>query len=106
MTPDNAIFELHGIWAALKLFLLMPLFRAIYSRLSGRSKLPAYTFAHSLDNDVDIMRETMKLASEGKLKACIDDRGPFEFTSEGAQSAFQLQESRHIRGKVVISALN
>lgn len=106
MTPDNYIFELNSIWDALKLFLFTPLFRATYSRLSSRTKLPAYTYAMSLDNDVEIMRETLKLSSEGKLEACIDDRGPFDFTTEGAQGAFQLQASRHVRGKVVISVLN
>ena len=67
-----------------------------------RKQLPAFTFAMSLDNDLDIMNETLQLAKDNKLKACVDDRGPFSFTTEGAREAFQLQESRHVRGKVVI----
>ena len=102
LTPDNPHFEIHSIWAALKLFLFTPLFRATYSRLWNRSSLPTYTYAMSLDNDVNIMKETLALASENKLKACMDDRGPFDWTTQGAQDAFQLLESRHVRGKVII----
>merc|ERR1711933_574241 len=35
MTPDEAIFELHGVWAALKLFLFTPLYRALNSRITN-----------------------------------------------------------------------
>merc|ERR1712232_158048 len=101
-TPDRAIFELRGLSDALKLFLVVPLFRAIHSRTVGRARLPAYTYAMCLDNDVEIMRQTLQLASKSKLKACIDDRSPFDFTNEGVRGAFRLQESRHARGKVVI----
>jgi hypothetical protein len=106
MTPDEPLFKINSIWEGMKLFLFTSLFRAIYSRLNDRAKLPAYTFAMSIDNDVQIMKETLKLASENKLKACIDDRGPFAFTTEGAQDAFKLQASRHVRGKVVIRGPN
>ena len=34
--------------------------------------------------------------------ACIDDSGPFPFTTEGIRDAFHLQASRHAKGKVVI----
>jgi D-arabinose 1-dehydrogenase-like Zn-dependent alcohol dehydrogenase len=91
-----------SIWGLLKLFLFTPMYRALYSRTTRRTKLPAYKFAFSLDNDVGIMKETLQLASEKKIKACIDDRGPFAFSSEGAQDAFQLLANRHVRGKVVI----
>lgn len=102
LVPDKHIYELHNIWQGLKLLLFRNLYRAFYSRTMGQAKLPAYTFAMSLDNRVEIMKETLQLASENKLKACVDDRGPFDFTTEGAQAAFQLQESRRVRGKVVI----
>lgn len=102
-TPDEPLFELSGIGPALKLFLCTPLFRAMISRSIRKSKLPAYTYAMSLDNDDEIMTETLKLASEKKIEACVDERGPFEFTTDGAQEAFKLQASRHARGKVVIS---
>ena len=100
---DEGWYDLHSIWAALKKYLFVPLWRATYSRFFLRRKqLPAFTFAMSLDNDLDIMNETLQLAKDNKLKACVDDRGPFSFTTEGAREAFQLQESRHVRGKVVI----
>lgn len=100
---DEPWYELHGIWPALKKFLFVPLYRAIYSRAFwSRSKLPAFTFAMSLDTDKEIMRETLDLARKGDLKACIDDKGPFPFTKEGIIDAFELQESRHVKGKVII----
>ena len=105
LVPDVYNFELHSIWQAMKLFLFANMYRHVTSRSIYRATLPAHTFAMSLDNDVEIMKETLKLASENKLKACIDDRGPFEFTTEGVQQAFELQASRHVRGKVVVTVL-
>ncbi len=103
ISGDEPWYELHGIWPALKKFLFVPLYRAFYSRAFwNKSKMPKYSFAFSLENDREIMRETMKLASEGDLKACIDGRGPFPFTTQGVRDAFELQESRHVEGKVVI----
>jgi len=102
LTYDEALYSVDSIGHALNLFLFIPLFRAMISRSVKRAKMPKYTFAMSLDEDVDCLKDTLKLASEGKIVACIDDRGPFEFTTEGAQEAFKIQESRHVRGKVVI----
>merc|ERR1712038_1785825 len=100
---DEPWYELHSIWPALKTFLFVPLYRAMYTRVFwNRSKMPKFTFAFSLDNDKEIMRETMDLARKGELKACIDTKGPFSFTTEGVRDAFELQESRHVQGKVVI----
>jgi len=42
------------------------------------------------------------LAAQGKLKAVIDPSGPFPFTTKGVRAAFNLQKSRHPKGKVVI----
>jgi len=99
---DCHIYELHNIWQGLQLLLFRNLYRAIVSRTIGKTTLPAYTFAMSLDNKVDILRETFQLASDHKLQACVDDRGPFPFTTQGVQEAFQLQQSRQVRGKVVV----
>lgn len=100
---DEPWYELHSIFPALKKFLFIPLYRAIYTRLFwNRSSMPAYTFAMSLDPDRAIMKETMELAKEGKLKASIDGTGPFPFTTTGVRDAFELQKSRHIQGKTVI----
>ncbi|CAJ1957478.1 unnamed protein product [Cylindrotheca closterium] len=102
ITPDNAIFELHSIPAALKLFMLIPLWRYTKSRLWGRSRLPKYSFAISMPDKREVMTRTMQLAEEGSLKAVIDPKGPFPFTTEGVRNAFKLQESRHIQGKVIV----
>jgi len=100
---DEPWYELHSILPALKKFLFVPLYRAMYSRVFwNRSKMPAFTFAFSLDSDREIMKETMRLAKDGDLKACIDDKGPFAFTTNDIRKAFELQESRHVKGKVVI----
>lgn len=101
-TPDNIKFEIHGIWGALQLFLFTSLWRAIYSRLWDHSKVPSYAYAMCLQNDVKIMEETLDLASAGKLKACLDSRGPFKFETESVREAFRIQESSHAEGKVVI----
>lgn len=101
---DEFWYDVNGILPALKKFLLIPLWRASYSRLSpaSRKTLPAFTFATSLVNDLNIMNETLQLAKEGQLKASVDKRGPFSFTTTGVREAFRLQESRHVKGKAVI----
>lgn len=107
LSQDTAWYEAHSIFQALKLFLFTPLWRAVYSRLWwNKSHYPKFTFAMSLDTDPELMKETLNLASEGKLKACIDERGPFSFDTDGVRDAFALQESHHCKGKVVINILN
>jgi NADPH:quinone reductase-like Zn-dependent oxidoreductase len=102
ITADNATYEAHSVWPVLKLFMFIPLWRAIKSRAWARSKLPKYTFAMSLPGTRDVMTKTMKYAQDGVLKAVIDPAGPFPFTTEGVRKAFRLQESRHGKGKVVV----
>lgn len=102
VTPDTAIFEAHSVWPVLKMFLWVPLWRALKARTWARSRLPKYTFAMSLPQERDVMTKTMDFAAKGTLKAVIDPKGPFSFTTEGARKAFRLQESRHIHGKVVV----
>lgn len=103
LTPDSAIFEAHNVWTVLKLYLFIPLWRGIKSRLWARNRLPKYTFAMALDSERSHLTRTMNMAKSGTLKACIDTRGPFPFTTEGVRNAFRLQESRHVNGKVVIT---
>jgi len=103
LTPDEAIFEAKSLMGILKPFLFIPLWRAIKSRLWGRRSMPKYSFAHSLKFERTHLTHTMNLAQEGKLKACIDSRGPFPFTTDGVRKAFRLQETRHVKGKVVIT---
>jgi NADPH:quinone reductase-like Zn-dependent oxidoreductase len=102
VTPDNAIFEAHSFGPILKIFLWIPLWRALKSRLWGRSRLPKFTFAMSLSGERDVMTRTMEFAEKGTLKAVIDPQGPFAFTTEGVRKAFRLQETRHGHGKVVV----
>lgn len=100
---DEPWYELHGIWDALKTFLFTTLYRAMYSRVFwNRSSMPKFTFAMSLDGDRNVIRDTMKYAREGKLKAIVDDNGPFPFTTSGVRDAFKLQQDRHGEGKIVI----
>lgn len=101
-TPDNPIFEIHSIPSALHLFLIIPLWRAIKSRLWARFNLPSYTYAMSLPMESTHLTRTFDMAAQGTLKAVIDEKGPFPFTTKGVREAFQLQESRHPHGKVVI----
>lgn len=102
LTPDTAIYEVHSIARALNLFLWIPLWRAIKSRVWARSKLPKYTMAMSLDQERSHLTRTLEWARTGKIQAVIDPRGPFPFTTEGIRKAFRVQETRHGFGKVVI----
>jgi len=102
LTPDEAIFEAQTLLQILKPFLFIPLWRAIKTRLWKRKHLPKYSFAHSLAFERTHLTRTMNMAKEGSLKASMDDRGPFPFTTEGVRKAFRLQETRHINGKVVV----
>mmetsp|Transcript_23331 Transcript_23331/g.57416 ORF Transcript_23331/g.57416 Transcript_23331/m.57416 type:complete len:376 (+) Transcript_23331:46-1173(+) len=102
ITPDEAVFEIHSVPAALKLFALIPLGRYLKSRLWGRSRLPKYSFAMSMPDDRKPITRTLELAKEGSLQAVIDPKGPFPFTTEGVRGAFRLKESRHTHGKVIV----
>jgi NADPH:quinone reductase-like Zn-dependent oxidoreductase len=102
LTPDSAIFALPSISTALNLFLWIPLWRAIKSRLWCRSSLPKYTYAMCLDEERTHLTRTLEMAKAGKIQAVVDDRGPHSFTTEGVRAAFRVQESRHALGKVVI----
>jgi len=106
LTPDEAIFEATSLWGILKPFLVIPLWRALKSRLWGRRHLPKYSFAHSLEFERSHLTRTMNMAKDGNLKAVMDSRGPFRFTTEGVRKAFRLQETRHIHGKVVVQVQN
>lgn len=75
VTPDEAIFEIHNVPAAMKLFMFVPLWRYMKSRLWGRSRLPKYTFAMSLPGDRPVITRSMQLAKDGILKAVIDPKG-------------------------------
>jgi len=102
LTQDKAIFEAHSLLGILKPFLFIPLWRALKSRLWARHQFPKYSFAHSLDDERSHLTRTMNMAEDGTLKAVLDSQGPFSFTTEGIRKAFGLQETRHVRGKVVI----
>lgn len=100
--PDNPLFEIHSMWAALKVFLFPSLWRAMISRTWRRSKLPSYTYAIELPSTRPVMTRTMELAREGVLEPVMDPKGPFAFTTDGVRDAFRTQESRHAQGKVVV----
>ena len=103
LCPDEATFEAHTWWAILKIFLFPALWRALYSRLATRRRLPKYTYAIGLPSDRKDLDRILQFVSEGLVAPCIDPRGPFPFTTEGVVEAFKLQESRHVKGKAVIS---
>jgi len=113
LTPDTAIFALPSISAALKLFLLVPLWRALKSRTWAKKILPKYTYAMCLDEDRTHLTRTLTMATPNtteqpqlpSIHAVVDSRGPHPFTTEGVRTAFKIQESRHIRGKVVIQLM-
>lgn len=99
---DNAVLEVssmaHFLWKALHPALV----RSIWSRVWTRSTLPSYTFAMLGPEERIVVTKTLELADKGVLEAALDERGPFEFTTEGVRKAFHVQESRHVHGKVVI----
>lgn len=101
-TPDSAIFEIHSMLGVLKMFLFTPLYRAVSSRMWLRNKIPKYTFAMSLPEERSVITRTLKLAANKTLKGAVDPRGPFPFTTQGVRDAFNLLNSRHPQGKVVI----
>ncbi|KAL7507577.1 hypothetical protein ACHAXN_005863 [Cyclotella atomus] len=102
-TPDSAIFQGRSVWQILRVFLFPALWRATYTRIGfSRSYLPQYSYVIGLPSTSDIVTRTLSLAEEGKLIPCIDDSGPFPFTTEGVRDAFRLQASRHAKGKIII----
>jgi NADPH:quinone reductase-like Zn-dependent oxidoreductase len=99
--PDVPYFG-ESVSNLMSLFLCIPLWRVVKSRAWSRRNLPKFTFAMSLPKERSVMTKTMNFAEKGTLKAVIDPKGPFPFTTEGVRKAFRLQESRHIQGKVVV----
>ena len=99
-TPDNPIFEIHSIWAALKVFLFPSLWRYMKTRTYSRKSLPKYSYGIYLPNSRDVITRTFREVRQGKLSACFE--GPFPFTTEGVKEAFLVQKSRHAKGKVIV----
>ena len=99
--PSGPTFEIHGIWNLMSVFLFPILWKVMRSRLP-RSSLPKYSFAFALPETRDHLVDTLQAASEGRIKAVLDSKGPFPFTTQGIRDAFHLQESRHAQGKVVV----
>ena len=44
----------------------------------------------------------LRKVEDGSLKIVVDEKGPFPFTEEGVKAAWDLPESRHAHGKVVV----
>lgn len=101
--PDFPTFEAHSFGTILAIFVLKPLWRALTSRLFTRNKLPTFTQANGLPDAREVVTRTLNLAKKGTLKAVLDPKGPFPMTTEGVRKAFRLQESRHAKGKVVVT---
>ena len=102
ITPDDPMFEAHTMWQILKIFALPAIKRAIRTRTFSRSRLPKYSMAMALPSKRTNLSRALKLAGEGKLVPCTNSQHLFPFTTEGVCKAFRLQESRHVKGKVVI----
>lgn len=104
-TTDKPYFELHSAWGIMKTILFPALWRAMYTRGGmSRFSLPKYSYVMGLPTgNTDIATRTLALASENKLVPSIDPQGPFPFTTEGVRDAFRLQQSRHAKGKVVVT---
>ena len=101
LCPDEPKFEAHTWWAVLKIFLFPAVWRAMYSRLTTRGRLPKYTYAIGLPSKRTDLDRILQFVSDGQVVPCVDRS--FPFTTEGIVEAFKLQESRHVKGKVVIS---
>ena len=86
ITVDKPSFEIHSLWGIIMPFILIPLWRAIYTRVGiSRLSLPKYTQIMALPGSNNVVTRTMALASEGKLYPSIDPQGPFPFSTEGVQ---------------------
>ncbi|CAG9461758.1 unnamed protein product [Pedinophyceae sp. YPF-701] len=99
--------SIHTVWRMLLTsywdvakFMAPRLARGPWSALH-RGSAPRHSF-HVEDVDGKVLAEVLQLAGAGQLKVPLDTRGPFPFTTEGVRAAFDLHESHHARGKVVI----
>jgi len=100
--PIGPIFEIHSFWQVMLVFTFPILRKMFTTRTWRRWSLPAYTFAFSIPGTRDCVTRTLDLARRGKLRAVVDPKGPFPFTTEGVRDTFRLQKSRHVQGKAVI----
>lgn len=101
VTGDDPKPVIKSVWSILKLFFII-LGRPIWTLMIFWS-VPKYTAFVCLP-DAKMLRRLVREIEEHNLKTILDPRcAPyFEFTTEGVQKAFQLQESGHAHGKVVI----
>ena len=104
ITPDSPWYDVHNIWQGLQIFLFPGLWRALKSRTWARRSLPRYTYKLAIPMDSNqVVTQTWEAVQEGRLRAVVANQGrPFGFTTEQVRQAFQLQASRHTKGKVVV----
>ena len=100
-TSDNPSFEAHSLLPLIRLLVIKPMMRSLWSWIWTRRYMPLFVNANDcLPNDRSIITRTLDLVYQGKLEAIID--GPYDMTTEGAREAFKMVQSRHGKGKVVI----
>lgn len=76
-----------------------PLARMLWPRGGGA---PRYTMYGGVDDVAGTLTELMRLADEGKLTAIIDPSSPLPLTAAGVCTAFDVLQSWHAQGKVVV----
>lgn len=86
------------IWEGLRMFLPV-LWRTLWTYVYPW--VPSYAMIMCEPEEKD-WGELTKLVAEGRLKPVLTPSSPYPFTLEGVKQAFQLQDSRHAHGKVVV----
>jgi NADPH:quinone reductase-like Zn-dependent oxidoreductase len=104
-TSDQPIVELNSFFGILSMFMpFQPMWRAFTSRVFTRNRLLTYDKVNGIPDEREVITRTLELAKQGTLQPVMDPNGPFPMkTEEGVRQAFRRQESRHAKGKVVIT---
>lgn len=104
-TPDQPWYDVHSIWQAIQIFLLPGLWRALKSRTWSRRSLPKYSYVLAIPSQSnEVVRKAFSFYQQGRLQAVLaNDNKPFPFTTHGVREAFHLQESRHTKGKIIVT---
>jgi len=74
--------------------------RILYSRL--HPFVPKWVAPEALELHDGDLRELLDDVEQNRFKPILDPSSPFDFTEADLRKAFQLQNSRHAHGKVVI----
>jgi len=99
MNGDEPLMQIHNLYQTLQ-FMFPLVGRQLWTGICPF--VPRYIWHQGLDIQPGHLQELGEMVEQGKLKVVLDPMTPVAFETEAIQRAFELMESRHAHGKVVV----